>query len=145
MNAEPHEALRLRNQLCFPLYSVANLIIRNYKPLLDALGLTYTQYVVMMALWEQRSLTEKELSIATYLQSNTLALLLRKLEKKGYVDIRKNESDHRSIRISLTPLGEELEDKAVCVPPSIAKTIDLTPEEALFLHKILYKILKETA
>ncbi|MBE6115246.1 MAG: MarR family transcriptional regulator [Erysipelotrichaceae bacterium] len=137
-----YEGLKLRNQLCFPLYSVSNLIIRRYKPLLDKLNLTYTQYITMMVLWERESISEKELSSALFLKSNTLTPLLRKLVNKGYIHIDKNIYDERSIVISLTERGRQLKDEAVCVPASMASAINLSAEEAVYLYNILYKILE---
>ncbi len=139
---DKYDGLKLKNQLCFPLYSVSNLITRNYQPLLESLDLTYTQYIVMMVLWEKEEITEKDLGKALFLKSNTLTLLLKKLKAKGYVDIHKGKEDSRFVYISLTEKGRELKDKAVCVPSSIAKTINLSEEEAIFLYKILYKILE---
>lgn len=139
---DKYEGLRLKNQLCFPLYSVSNLIIRNYKPLLDKLDLTYTQYIVMMVLWEKEVVAEKELSEDLFLKSNTLAPLLQKLKEKGYVDINKDNKDGRYIKISLTKKGKALKEKAVDVPPSIAKTLNLSADEMMYLYKILYKIME---
>ncbi len=136
-----YEALRLKNQLCFPLYAVSNLITRRYKPLLDELDLTYTQYIVMMVLWEEEKVNEKFLCEALHLKSNTVAPLLKKLEAKGYIKKRKDEGDERNLIITLTQAGRELKEKAVCVPESIAKEVSLSGEEAAFLYKILYKIL----
>lgn len=137
-----YEGLKLKNQLCFPLYSVSNLIIRNYKPLLDELDLTYTQYIVMMVMWEKEVVNEKELSEAVLLKSNTLTPLIQKLKKKGYVSINKDKKDGRYIVISLTKQGKELKDKAIYVPSSIAKQINLEEEEMIYLYKILYKIME---
>lgn len=139
---DKYEGLRLKNQLCFPLYSVSNLIIRNYKPLLDKLDLTYTQYIVMMVLWEKEVVAEKELSEDLFLKSNTLAPLLQKLKEKGYVDINKDNKDGRYIKISLTKKGKALKEKAVDVPPSIVKTLNLSADEMMYLYKILYKIME---
>lgn len=139
---DKYEALKLKNQLCFPLYSVSNLITRNYKPLLDELDLTYTQYITMMVLWERRSVSEKELGEALFLKSNTLTLLLQKLKKKGFVTICKDKNDGRSIVITLTTQGEALKEKAVDVPTSIVKSIHLSEEEGVYLYQILYKILE---
>ena len=139
---DKYDGLKLKNQLCFPLYSVSNKITRNYKPLLDTLNLTYTQYIVMMVLWERENINEKELGKTLFLKSNTLAPLLQKLKTKGYITIKKDNKDNRNIIISLTKKGKELKDKAVNVPPSIAKTINLSDDEAIYLYKILYKILK---
>ncbi len=136
------EELKLKNQICFPLYSVSNLITRNYKPLLDELDLTYTQYIAMMVMWEKESVNEKELGEELFLKSNTLAPLLKKLKAKGYINIRKSETDARNIVITLTKEGEALKEKAVNVPRSIAQSIHLTEDEALYLYRILYKILE---
>lgn len=139
---DKYDCLKLKNQLCFPLYSVSNKITRNYKPLLDALNLTYTQYIVMMVLWERESINEKELGKTLFLKSNTLAPLLQKLKSKGYIIIKKDKKDNRSIVISLSKKGIDLKNKAVNVPPSIAKTINLSDDEVTYLYKILYKILE---
>lgn len=139
---EKYEGLKLKNQLCFPLYSVSNLIIRNYKPLLDELDLTYTQYIVMMVMWEKEVVNEKELSEQLFLKSNTLTPLLHKLKDKGFIDIKKDKKDGRYVVISLNEKGRKLKEKAVSVPPSIAKTLNLNEDEAIYLYKILYKILE---
>ena len=138
-----YDPIRLRNQLCFPLYAVSNKIIRNYKPLLDKLDLTYTQYIVMMVLWEEEDINEKKLGERLFLKPNTLTPLLKKLEEKGYVRMIRNRSDERNLVISLTEAGNALKDKAVDVPASIAQTIRLEPEEAMYLYSILYRILEE--
>lgn len=140
---DKYEGLKLKNQLCFPLYSVANLITRNYKPLLDKLDLTYTQYLVMMVLWEKEDINEKELGKILYLKSNTLAPLLQKLVAKGYVSMAKDKEDARNLHITLTKVGKALREQAVCVPSSIAESINLSEEEATILYKTLYKILEE--
>lgn len=139
---EDYSCLKLKNQLCFPLYSVANLIIRNYKPLLDEINLTYTQYIAMMVLWEKGSINEKELCDSLFLKSNTITPLLKKLQEKGYVTIKKDLNDQRNIIISLTKEGEELKDTAKDIPSSIAKGVGLSMEEAKYLYDILYKILE---
>lgn len=139
---DQYDGLKLKNQLCFPLYSVSNKIIRNYKPLLDSLDLTYTQYIVMMVLWEEEHINEKKLGETLFLKSNTLAPLLQKLKSKGYISIEKNVQDNRNIVISLTNEGKNLRDRAVCVPQSIVETLGLSEDEMIFLHKILYKILE---
>ena len=138
---DKYDSLLLKNQLCFPTYAVANKILRKYQPLLDKLSLTYTQYIVMMVMWERKKVHEKELCDALYLKSNTLAPLLKKLKDKEYITIVKDKKDKRNIVISLTKQGEALKEKAVDVPPSIAEEFNLSEEEALFLYKILYKIL----
>ena len=140
---EKYDCLKLENQLCFPLYSAANKIVRSYKPLLDKLDLTYTQYIAMMVLWEQGDINEKELGKRLFLKSNTLAPLLQKLEKKGYIKMRKDKKDGRNIVISITENGARLKEKAVNVPPSIASTVNLSLEDSKKLYEILYKYLDE--
>ena len=134
-------ALRLKNQLCFPLYAVSNLITRKYKPLLDKLDLTYTQYIVMMVLWEEKQVNEKFLCEALCLKSNTVTPLLKKLEDKEYIKKNKDKGDERNLVITLTEEGEKLQDNALGVPECIAREFHLTPEDALELYRLLYKIL----
>ena len=140
---DKYAALRLKNQLCFPLYAVSNMITRKYKPLLDKLDLTYTQYIVMMVLWEEKQVNEKFLCEALCLKSNTVAPLLKKLEAKGYISKAKDRNDERNLMITLTQAGADLQDKALCVPESIAQQFHLTEEEATSLYKVLYKMLDE--
>ena len=142
-NNEIYAALHLKNQLCFPLYAVSNIITRRYKPLLDGLDLTYTQYIVMMVLWEEGPVNEKFLCEALFLKSNTLTPLLKKLTEKGYVKKEKDSGDERNLIVSLTDEGKALREKALCVPAGIAKEFHLTPEEAMALYQILYKILDQ--
>ena len=139
---EDYSCLKLKNQLCFPLYSVSNLIIRNYKPLLDKINLTYTQYITMMVLWEKDNINEKELCDSLFLKSNTITPLLKKLEEKGYILIHKASNDKRNIIISLTEEGNKLKDKAKDIPNSISKSIGISMDEAKYLYGILYKILE---
>ncbi|MBR6918655.1 MAG: MarR family transcriptional regulator [Clostridia bacterium] len=140
---DKYAALRLKNQLCFPLYAVSNLITRKYKPLLEKLDLTYTQYIVMMVLWEEKRVNEKFLCEALCLKSNTVTPLLKKLEDKGYIKKEKDKGDERNLVITLTGSGEKLKDKAVSVPETISKEFHLTEEEALLLYRMLYKMLDE--
>ncbi|MBR7062929.1 MAG: MarR family transcriptional regulator [Clostridia bacterium] len=140
---DKYASLRLKNQLCFPLYAVSNLITRKYKPLLDELDLTYTQYIVMMVLWEENQVNEQFLCRTLCLKSNTLAPLLKKLEEKGYVRKEKDSSDERNLVITLTDTGVALKDRALSVPECIAREFHLTPEEAASLYNTLYKILDE--
>ena len=138
---DKYSALRLKNQLCFPLYAVSNLITRKYKPLLDELDLTYTQYIVMMVLWEQKQVNEKFLCETLFLKTNTMTPLLKKLEAKGYIVKTKDRGDERNLVISLTEAGEKLKDDALCLPECIAKEFHITQEEAASLYGILYKML----
>ena len=138
---DKYDCLLLKNQLCFPTYAVSNKILRKYKPFLDKLDLTYTQYIVMMVMWEKSEVNEKELCDSLRLNTNTLAPLLRRLKEKGYISISKDKKDKRNLVIKLTNEGELLKEKAVDVPPSMAEEFNLNEEEAAFLYKILYKIL----
>ena len=137
-----YDALKIGNQLCFPLYACSREIIKRYKPFLDEIDLTYTQYIAMMVLWEQGSTTVKELGNALYLDSGTLTPLLKKMEAKGLITRRRSEADERSLIVSLTAEGEALKDKALSVPRQMASCVCLAPEEAQELYRILYKLLK---
>lgn len=140
---EKFDALLLKNQLCFPIYAVANKIIRRYQPLLKKLDLTYTQYITMMVLWEKKQINEKVLVETLYLQSNTLSPLLKKLKQKGYIEICKDEKDKRNLIIKLTQKGADLKKEAVDVPKTLAQTSNLTLEEAVAFRKTLYKLLND--
>ena len=138
---DKYDSLLLKNQLCFPLYAVANKIVRKYKPLLDELDLTYTQYIVMMVLWEKKEVNEKELCETLKLQSNTITPLIQRLKGKEFINVNKSQDDKRNLVITLTSKGEKLKEKAVDIPASIAVEFNLTEEEVVFLYNILYKIL----
>lgn len=141
--SEKYAALHLKNQLCFPIYAVSNMIVRKYKPLLDKLDLTYTQYIVMMVLWEQGQTNEKRLCESLSLKSNTVTPLLKKLQDKGYIRKTKDQNDERNLVITLTRAGEELKDQALGVPECMAREFHISPEEAATLYRILYHILDE--
>ena len=136
-----YEPLKIENQLCFPLYACSKEIIRQYKPYLDQIDLTYTQYITMMVLWENQSMTVKDLGNCLYLDSGTLTPLLKKLEAKGLVTRNRSRKDERNLIVTITEKGMALREKALFVPEEMGKCIDLTPEEAGFLYRILYKIL----
>lgn len=136
------ESLYLKNQVCFPTYAVANKILRRYQPLLRELDLTYTQYITMMVLWEKKKVNEKDLVEALYLKANTLTELLKKLKKKGYVEIEKDKEDKRNIVIVLTDKGLKLREKAVNIPSCIYQDHWLTDEEFVTFKVLLEKMLK---
>ena len=138
---ERFDALKLENQLCFPLYAASRAVIRLYHDSLSALDLTYTQYLVMMVLWEQDGRSVKELSAALMLDSGTLTPLLKSMEKKGLVTRRRSPEDERSVVISLTEAGTALRAKAVDVPTQVGSCIRLAPEEGAQLYTLLYKLL----
>ena len=135
------DKLLLKNQLCFPLYLCSKEIIRKYTPLLNKLDLTYTQYIVMMYLWENKECNVKELGKTLLLDSNTLTPLLKKLESKNYITRNKSSNDSRNTIISITEKGLELKESALAIPDSMIKCVNLSDEEAQTLYKILYKVL----
>lgn len=141
MNEQNFDSLRLENQLCFPLYACSREIIKRYKPFLDELDLTYTQYIAMMVLWEKKAVNVKELGKALYLDSGTLTPLLKKMETKGLVVRARSEKDERNLIVRITDEGEVLRQKAASIPGQIAACTDLSAEEAMTLYGILYKLL----
>ena len=140
---DKYECLKLGNQLCFPLYAVAKEIVKKYKPYLDELDLTYTQYIAMLVLWENKSMCVKELGRHLYLDSGTLTPLLKKLENKGYITRERSKEDERNLIISITKEGEALKDKAVTVPAKVGKCVCMDAEDAIKLKNQLYGILEE--
>ncbi len=142
MSDPKFDSLKLENQLCFPLYAASREIIKRYKPFLDTIDLTYTQYITMMVLWERKTLNVKELGECLYLDSGTLTPLLKKMEAKGLLTRARSERDERNLVVQITPVGEALRDAAAGIPESIAKCTTLTPEEAVALYSILYKLLR---
>ena len=136
-----YDVLKLENQLCFLLYASSREIVKRYKPLLDKIDLTYTQYIAMLVLWEKKQLTVKELGECLYLDSGTLTPLLKKLEYKGFVARVRSEKDERSLVVTLTQEGEKLKEQAVEIPLQIAGCINLTPEEGKLMYDMLHKVL----
>ena len=141
MNSDGFEALRLDNQLCFPLYACARAVTRRYKPHLDRIGLTYTQYITMLVLWEQRQATSKLLGERLYLDSGTLTPVLKKLEEKGLVRRARDAHDERNLMVTLTQRGEALRDAAAEIPGRMADCLPLAPVEAAALYGLLRKML----
>ena len=138
---EKFESLRLKNQLCFPLYAASREILRKYTPILKDLNLTYTQYIVMMVMWEHKALKVGEISRLLYLDTGTLSPLLKAMEEKGLIERKREKNDERVVTISITEKGESLKEKALSVPQELGKCINLSPEEAKSLYEILYKII----
>jgi len=141
MDEHRYDALKLENQLCFPLYACSREIIKQYKHFLDELELTYTQYITMMVLWEKQSQTVKELGECLLLDSGTLTPLLKKLESKGLLTRRRSSTDERNLIVTITEAGMQLRERAIAVPAQMAQCSNLDPEEALTLYRILYKML----
>ena len=135
------DSLKLENQLCFPLYAASKELIRKYRPFLDKLDLTYTQYITMMVLWENKELNVKTLGNILLLDSGTLTPLLKKLETKGYINRIKNDKDERNLVITITKKGEDLKEEVKDIPHEISKCVKLSKEEAKTLYKLLYKML----
>ncbi len=135
------DALKLENQLCFPLYACAKEIVKAYKPYLDELNLTYTQYITMMVMWEHRELRVKELGRYLYLDSSTLTPLLKRLEEKGFVTRRRSSVDERDLIVSITEKGEALKEEAVTVPERLGACVALDPGKAQTLYTLLYEII----
>lgn len=141
MSEQRYDALKLENQLCFPLYACSREVIKRYTPCLEKIGLTYTQYVTMLVLWEEKQLTVKELGKRLYLDSGTLTPLLKKLEAKGLVVRARSSRDERNLIVSLTQQGENLREEALPIPEFMAKYVDLTGEETRTLYRLLYKLM----
>lgn len=134
-----YESIRLKNQLCFPLYACSKEIIRQYRKPLEKLGLTYTQYVVMMVLWEDGGMTEGDLGKKVYLDSGTLAPLLKRMEKQGIINRVRPDDNERKLFISLTEKGEAMKEQALDVPKAMNGCIDLPEDELRELKRLLDK------
>ncbi len=136
------EALKLENQLCFPLYACSHEITKRYKPFLDAIDLTYTQYIAMMVMWEKENISVKVLGEYLHLDSGTLTPLLKRLESKGFVKRERSSQDERSVNVLLTKEGRALEKKAECIPGQIGECVSLSPQDGEQLYDLLYKLLE---
>ena len=134
-----YESIRLKNQLCFPLYACSKEIIRQYRKPLEKLGLTYTQYVVMMVLWEDGGMTEGDIGKKVYLDSGTLAPLLKRMEKQGIINRVRPDDNERKLFISLTEKGEAMKEQALDVPKAMNGCIDLPEDELKELKRLLDK------
>lgn len=136
-----YDALKLENQLCFPLYACAREIVKRYKPFLDEIDLTYTQYIAMMVLWERGEVTSKALGERLYLDSGTLTPVLKKLQEKGLVTRARDPRDERNLAVALTEEGRALRERAADIPVKMAGCMAISPEEAQALYALLYKLL----
>ena len=135
------DALKLENQICFPLYACSKEVVRKYKPYLDAIDLTYTQYITMMVLWEHKEITVKEIGEFLYLDSGTLTPVLKTLEKKGLLTRHRSGEDERVLKICITEKGEALKEQAADIPLKMGACLKLSMEEAKELYTLLYKVL----
>ena len=142
MTRQENSILKLENQICFPLYAASRDVIKRYKPYLDDMGLTYTQYITMIVLWEEKSVTVKELGKRLYLDSGTLTPLLKKMEAKGLLTRKRSFEDERNLIVTVTEEGERLKEMADGVPEKILAGSEISLEEAVTLRALLLKILK---
>lgn len=136
-----YDSLKLENQICFPLYACSKEIVRKYKPFLDEIDLTYTQYITMMVLWDKKQMNVKTLGEYLYLDSGTLTPVLKKLESKSFIKRKRDKDDERNLCVSITDEGEKLKEKAADIPGKISQCVNLSEEEAIQLYKLLYKTL----
>ena len=142
MEQKNYDRLKLSNQLCFPLYACARETIKLYTPHLDKLGLTYTQYITMLVLWEQGSLTAKELGRILYLDSGTLTPMLKKMEAKGLLTRRRSEADERNLIVTITEAGEAMKEQALEIPDIMTGYLNLEADEIHAIYNMLYKMLE---
>ena len=141
MNEKKLEEMRLENQPCFSLYAASRAMIKSYRPHLDALGLTYTQYIVLLVLWETGVTSVRDLGVRLYLDSGTLTPVLKTLEKNGLITRRRSEVDERVLLVDVTPAGRELQEKAADIPQAIREASNLTAEDAAALIALTNQIL----
>ena len=137
-----YESLKLCNQVCFPLYACSKELIRQYGPYLKECGLTYTQYIVMMVLWEREEVSSRELAECLHLDYGTLTPVLKRLSQAGYLNRERSGGDERLLTLSLTEEGRKLREKAVSIPPAIAECMGLSREEFMTLYALTYKALR---
>ena len=142
MNYDYHEAMKLANQLCFPLYAAARNVTGLYTPWLKPLGLTYTQYIVFLVLWERDGVSVSEIGEKLMLDNGTLSPLLKKMEQAGYVERRRSAGDDRVVVITLTDAGRALQEKAKDIPLKVAGCFALAPEKAQQLYALLHELLE---
>ena len=142
MEHDDHGTMRLKDQLCFPLYAAARNVTNLYTPYLKPLGLTYTQYIVFLVLWEKDGQPVGEIGEKLLLDNGTLSPLLKKMEQAGYVRRERSREDERVVVITLTEAGRALQEKAKDVPAKVAGCIDLPPEKAQALYGLLYELLE---
>ena len=135
------DALRLENQLCFPLYACSREVIKRYRPYLDALGLTYTQYIVLMVIWEEGTVSVRDLGKRLFLDSGTLTPVLKTLEKMGLITRARSQEDERVLLVTITKAGQALREEALTISKQMAGCVKLTREERETLYRLLYKML----
>ncbi|NIK78218.1 DNA-binding MarR family transcriptional regulator [Paenibacillus castaneae] len=139
---DTNDTLKLDNQICFAFYACSREMTKLYRPMLDEIDLTYTQYVTMLALWEQDYVTVTALGKKLYLDSGTLTPLLKKLEAAGHITRTRDRKDERSVIVELTEQGKALREKALSIPAQIACKIDGKPEEAALILEQMHDFLR---
>ncbi len=137
------EAMKIENQLCFPLYAAARAVTSLYTPYLKELNLTYTQYIVMLVLWEKDGVTVGEICKKLMLDNGTVSPLLKKMRTLGYLEKEPSKDDERSVLIYLTEQGRALQEQAKDIPVKVGKCVKLSPEKAKQLYSLLYELLEE--
>ena len=137
-----HEAMKLENQLCFPLYAAARSITNLYTPHLKELGLTYTQYIVFLVLWEKDGVPVGEICDRLMLDNGTLSPLLKKMEQEGYLTRQRSKNDERIVTVTLTKEGRELQKKAKDIPLKVGSCVRLTTDKAKMLYSLLYELME---
>ena len=135
------ESLKLEKQLCFPLYLASKEVVSRYKPFLDEIDLTYTQYITMMVMWENNMVTVKQLGEQLHLDSGTLTPMLKRLQSKGYVSRHRSNEDERVVFISITEEGERLKEIASSIPGKMMRCMNLDEKDATLLYTLLYKVI----
>ena len=140
-NTKTNSSPKLDCQVCFPLYAAAREVIKQYRPYLGEIGLTYTQYVAMLVLWEHESVSVRELCKRLYLDSGTLTPVLKSIEAKGLICRYRSREDERVLIAELTPAGMALRDRAAGIPEKVAPAVGLDKEESVELYSLLYKLL----
>ena len=138
-----YDDLKLEHQLCFPLYALSKEVIKLYRPYLEKINLTYTQYITMMVVWDKRKVNVKELGKKLYLDSGTLTPVLKSLEAKGFVHRYRSSEDERILMVEVTPAGEKLRDEALPIPRQIVSNVQISLADAVVLHKQLYDLLNQ--
>ena len=136
-----YSALKLENQVCFPLYACTKELVRHYGPYLKELDLTYTQYIVMMVIWDKETVSSRNLAESLHLDYGTLTPVLKRLEQAGYVTRTRAKEDERLLTLSITEKGRGLKERALSIPSAIAECMGLTHEEFASLYKLAYKAL----
>ena len=142
MQYDYREVMKLDNQICFPLYAAARYVTGLYTPYLKELGLTYTQYITFLVLWEKDGISVSEIGSRLMLDNGTLSPMLKKMEQAGYIERKRSSDDDRVVIVSLTKKGRDLQERAKEIPMKVGGCIDLPPEKAIQLHGVLHELLE---